>query len=227
MMARTYRRRTDDDDETPLRDGEIARVPMMLRDSLSPVQRQIAALHDGKGGTPGRRNGFAFSRDVHAKDELAAAYMDHEEFLQNAYRGVADVEGYAEGSEGSVCTVKGESYPDDFGAPGHVRRVDGELVCVPDSKAASGEDHATTMDRLYENYDRSLERAYLDARKTTRRDPQGREEGTWEEEDDDDDDDNRSRDDDDNQIAEDHARTMDKLYAELDENLRNSWKQKP
>jgi hypothetical protein len=177
-------------------------------------------LHDGKGGTPGRRNGFAFSSDAYAKDELAVAYSEYEDHLRQAYKGVADVEGYAEGSEGGVCQVRGDAYPDFFGAPGHIRRVNGELVCVPDSKAASGEDHASTMDQIYSAYDQSLETAYKDARKTTRRDPQGREEGTWEEEDDDDENDNRSRDDDDNQMDD----QRDEANSTYDAELRDAWR---
>jgi len=34
--------------------------------------------------------------------------------------------------EGDACTVRNPEYPDDQGAPGHLRSVGGQLVCVPD-----------------------------------------------------------------------------------------------
>ena len=159
-MAKTRRRNGGDDDDNPaldenglLRDGHSVRVSLM--DAMS-VRDQRPLLHDGKGGVPGRRPGFAFNRDAYAKDELEVAYCEYEERLCDAWRH-ADAEGFQPGSEGCVCTTQNEFYPEDFGSLGHVKYVNGKgLICVPDTKSSSAADHATTMDAIYELYDEDL-----------------------------------------------------------------------
>jgi hypothetical protein len=78
-MARTFRHIDDDafDEDGLLKDGHSVRVPLMLKD----------ALHDGLGGAPGRKPGFAFTRDSASRGRVAAAYEDYEEAQQNAWRG--------------------------------------------------------------------------------------------------------------------------------------------
>jgi hypothetical protein len=62
--------------------------------------------------------------------------------------------------EGDVCTVKGEEYPEAFGSPGHLRRIKGQLVCVPDDNNKT--DHAISDERqrAYADYDRQLADAW-------------------------------------------------------------------
>ena len=76
-MAKTFRRNSDDDDEF-LQDGQIGRVPLMLRDSQLP---------DGYGSRVGHKPGFAFTRDSASRDRVAAAYESYEASLQDAWRG--------------------------------------------------------------------------------------------------------------------------------------------
>ena len=64
-MAKTFRRRSDDDafdEDGLLKDGHSVRVPLMLKD----------ALHDGFGGAPGRKPGFAFTRDLCFRSRAAS-----------------------------------------------------------------------------------------------------------------------------------------------------------
>jgi hypothetical protein len=65
------------DEDGLLKDGHSVRVPLMLKD----------AMHDGFGGAPGRKPGFAFTRDSASRARVAAAYEDYEEAQQSAWRG--------------------------------------------------------------------------------------------------------------------------------------------
>jgi hypothetical protein len=83
------RRREDDENESSmLRDGETRRIPLMMKDSTDArrgdMQRQFHRLHNGRGGTPGRRRGFAFS-DARS-DERERAYADYEKNIGEAWR---------------------------------------------------------------------------------------------------------------------------------------------
>ncbi len=74
-MARTYRHNDEEKDEL-LQDGQIGRV--RFRDSQA---------HDGRGGIPGHKPGFAFTRDDAALARVDAAYEAYENSLQDAWRG--------------------------------------------------------------------------------------------------------------------------------------------
>jgi hypothetical protein len=104
------------------------------------------------------------------------AYDEYDDFVTQRWRG-GDAEGYSETSIGQVCTVQGADYPLDYGAPGHIKRVGGKIVCVPDAPRSRDDD------------DDSRERATSDARKKVKYDPHGRVLTTEVEEDDDDEDD--------------------------------------
>src|SRR6266481_1229863 len=64
IRSRTMKRyQHDDDDDRILADGEVLRVPMMLMDSMDPIQKGVAQsslrVTDGQGGTQGlHRPGF-------------------------------------------------------------------------------------------------------------------------------------------------------------------------
>ena len=100
-MARTIRNRSDDEDADILKDGQVGRV--RFRDAQSV--RTHAQLHDGRGGVPGRRPGYAFDANPYVKDELAIAYAERDEYLRDGWKGTKDAEGFREGSEGDSCTI--------------------------------------------------------------------------------------------------------------------------
>lgn len=169
------RRHHDDDDAFEngvLKDGRSARVPMMLRDSLTPLQRAVAAnaarLHDGHGNRDvvGHRPGYIVSDAANdARDE---AYRLYDAAKSAEWRGSPARE-YPASAEGSKCTVRGYKYRDHFGAPGTV--VNGE--CVPDElqrDALPARDdmtfdelqcnHQARMQRIYDEFDRELEQRW-------------------------------------------------------------------
>ena len=147
----TKKRRTDDDDEEGkpwglrvLRDGERMRVPMTMIDSTG---RSVLDDHAPRVNDPAavHRPGFHVTADQAAMDRVEAAYAEVDARDANAWRNPAPVgAGSAEfvgQQEGDHCTIDG--------APGHLRRAGGELVCVPDTSqddALPGEDE---RDRAY------------------------------------------------------------------------------
>jgi hypothetical protein len=134
-------RRHDDDDDVfdergLLKDGARARVPLMMRDSLSEVQRSVMA--DGEARDSARRLGLNDSLALHrpgqrfCTDEAARArveevYQDEKRKLQDAWRQpVANSVGSHEfrGQQpGDQCTINGP--------PGHLNH---RLECVPDKE---------------------------------------------------------------------------------------------
>jgi hypothetical protein len=139
---------------------------MSVRGQTGPVRH--AQLHDGRGGAPGHRPGYAFSRDEYSKDETAVAYADYEKTTGDAWIGNkgSSITGAGENvfvspKVGDPCTCQNADYPLDFGSPGTIRNVGGELVCVPNSRAASADDAATAM---YEAYDEELRSAHKNLR---------------------------------------------------------------
>lgn len=89
---------TRHDDDEPfdergiLKDGRSARVPMMMRDAMSPLQRAVAQhrlamqLHDGHGGPVGHKPGYAFSTDASQNDAKEQAYAAYDAELRDAYK---------------------------------------------------------------------------------------------------------------------------------------------
>lgn len=193
MTLQTY-----DDDDSPidkngiLKDGRRVRVPLMMRDAAT-VTDIFAADGSGGRGDPSaaslRRPGFrifwqdaVFSHLARRAKELAYAAYDAD--LTNAWRGDNPPTGAGErqmrgAAEGDICTTNG--------APGHLRRVDGKLVCVPDRRdamydpdddedeqdprrrrrgnsaaraAETSADHRTVMDALYQQYDTEIQNAW-------------------------------------------------------------------
>lgn len=74
-----------------LKEGHTLRVNMMLRDSLSPVQRAIAIgkerIHDGRGNPLGlHRPGFRFAADASIYDAAQEAYRQATIDRENAWR---------------------------------------------------------------------------------------------------------------------------------------------
>ncbi len=145
-MNRRYN--TEDFDENGiLRDGHSVRVSMTARDSLSPMQRAVLdtrrALDTRVTDAAAHRPGYRFA-DV-SNDARQQAYDAYQREAEEAWRnppGLDEPHGVGThwmggAQEGSVCTVRGAEYPDDYGSPGHMRMVRGQMICVPDEAAKS------------------------------------------------------------------------------------------
>jgi hypothetical protein len=134
-----------------LKDGITLTVPTRLRDSQrdasdsDSVKRRVVRVRDGFGNPAGRRPGFVTSI---ASDQVASrtkrmrdqAYADYDSRITTQWRGGDDDDGdgdFMGAAEGDACTVRCEEFPLAQGAPGHLRRYGGKLVCVPDSTTDS------------------------------------------------------------------------------------------
>jgi hypothetical protein len=67
--------------------------------------------------------------------------------------------GFVGAREGDQCTVRGQEYPDSFGAPGHLERRNGRLVCVPDDADDGDAAESAFADNQLSD---ATERAYRD-----------------------------------------------------------------
>jgi hypothetical protein len=144
--------RGDEDDDAILHDGQRVRVLMMMKDSTDGMHKH-PALHDGRGGKPGRRPGFVLADRV-ADDQRQAAYSEYENRLTAAWQNDAAPSGaypYSASDEGRECSVNG--------APGTLQREGNWLVCQPIQRKESRADDSLTIDEVYRLYDRDLEAA--------------------------------------------------------------------
>jgi hypothetical protein len=180
------------DERGLLKDGHRLRVPMTARDSLSPVQRAIAedrGAHAplravdalGRDGLalcrPGSRHltaGSATTDDAELalqRQLVADAYMQATFEAENAWKrgpgGLQDASALGteySGREGDACTVRAgaaEGYLE--GCPGHLARVDGKLVCVPDNRrtdSVNASDAEAIKQRAYDEMCRAGEQAW-------------------------------------------------------------------
>jgi hypothetical protein len=170
----------DDDDyeivngKKIVKDGRHVRVPMHMMDGIQHgVAAHFGRVTDAAGGSEGLgRPGFRLNaaHDAAARRRL---YDQYDEDIGQQWKNPPQMH-FA--GEGDVCTVRGPEYPDDEGSPGHLRRIKGKLVCVPDDNnnktdalrartparayAKPAEDHKLTMDELYRSLDRDLENAW-------------------------------------------------------------------
>jgi hypothetical protein len=143
--SRTRRRYADEDDAFDergvLRDGHSTRLPLMMRDSLQDdIARSTAGrsrLEDSAGRRPGNRPGFVFDSSG-SNAETRKAYAEHDAWLRDAHLNqppTGDSLSFVGQRAGDVCTVRsgGGKYGPE-GAPGHLKNIDGELVCVADQQ---------------------------------------------------------------------------------------------
>jgi hypothetical protein len=177
----------DDDDNDPnfewitdragrrtkiLRDGGTMRVSFF--DAMRA--RGLSMVHDGTDNPfalnkPGPR----FAADASLYDEVARAYHEAGIAQADAWRrgpgGASQDASPALGTEpagareGDPCTVRAgaaEGYLE--GAPGHLARVDGQLVCVPDAPrrtdSMSAADAEAIKQRAYDEMCRAGEQAW-------------------------------------------------------------------
>jgi hypothetical protein len=141
--SRTRRRYADEDDAFDergvLRDGHSTRLPLMMRDSLQDdIARHAtvrSSLHDSANRLPGHRPGFVFDSSG-SNVERQKAYEEQDAYLRDAWmHPVTDSLTLTAARAGDVCTVRsgGGKYGLE-GAPGHLKNIDGELVCVADQQ---------------------------------------------------------------------------------------------
>jgi hypothetical protein len=170
-----------DDDNTDergiLRDGHIMRTSMMARDSLSDVQKAIAATRDatqyGAATFDASLRKPGPVRDTGTTDAVAARraarekiYSDYDLEVQDAWRSKAPPAGSypANGADiGSACTINGS-----LGTLQAIDGHDGWLQCVAtddtnkakDSRLTrtqvSAADAAAIKEAAYQEYDRSI-----------------------------------------------------------------------
>ena len=176
------------DERGLLRDGHILRVRMSMKDAMQlRDQKRSPVLYDGRGGPVGRRPGFILS-DA-SDDHRQRAYADYQRDLLEAYKqptGAGSVDPIG-AQEGDLCTVRNAEFPDDQGAPGHMRMLNGRLTCVPD-RMRSGQrvngaapdlelaqshsqdlrqlmrDHQARMAIEYANYEEDLHRSFREVK---------------------------------------------------------------
>jgi hypothetical protein len=142
-----------DDDDGPfdafgiLRDGRSVRVSLMMRDAaMADSMQRDAARRFGLGDAlalhkPGQR----LQVDEAARAHVEEVYQDEKRKLQDAWRKpVADAAGEFRGAqENDVCTVREGGVGE--GGPGHLRMVNGRLVCVPDQRRQDSASVPRTM----------------------------------------------------------------------------------
>jgi hypothetical protein len=189
MATKSFRSALDDDDNPfdsngLLKDGRRLRVPTMLMDANSLNQRAVmldAALHrpgfrtivEDASGSVHDASAAAHRRRLQDVSKAKAEYLD---YITNAWKGedaaFSDDEDYGPQTVGQVCTVAAEDYPEQYGSPGHVRRVGGRYLCVPDrpnqsAPASDGrtvkqlmQDKERIMQVAYDAYDAQLRDAY-------------------------------------------------------------------
>jgi hypothetical protein len=161
-----------------LKDGGRVRISMAMRDSMLREDRRSSGrkrkydpqgreqgseeweeetddamlLHDGRGGRPGHRPGFAITSDAAVRSAKLRAYRDYDADLTSAWRHpTADGEGYDPEDIGEPCTCKGEDFPADFGSPGTIRRVGSRIICVPNKRRSAPDpasDHRSVADMI-------------------------------------------------------------------------------
>jgi hypothetical protein len=88
----------------------------------------------------------------------ATHYDAYDAMQRGAYHNL-DAEGYSAVSEGCPCMVQSDAYPDDFGSPGTVQNVGGNLICVPSSKL-SADDRALITEKAHRLYDGAIQSAW-------------------------------------------------------------------
>jgi hypothetical protein len=138
-----------------LRDGVIARTRMQMRDSASrftdgrsfwDANRASLLVTDARafGGTEGNKPGFRILDSAVNAQDRANAYRDYEDDLTNAWKGnFGSSRGtpppgaypYSAAAEGTACTVNGE--------PGRLVKQGAWLVCTPTTKDARTSDEGT------------------------------------------------------------------------------------
>jgi hypothetical protein len=141
-----------------LKDGIVASIPKMMRDSLTPLQRSVAPNADCRvanalGDPAGRRPGFAIAmRDQAAQDAKAMAYAAYDRERENAWRSPRQNSGliFPEDQRGYTISRDGPLVGDNGPRP----RIECRYVAVNAKDAIR--DHSRVMQPVYAAYDHEL-----------------------------------------------------------------------
>jgi hypothetical protein len=180
MKRRQHEEDEDPFDEGLLKDGQSVRIPLYMKDSLSPLQQAVAlsslSVVDGQGGVTGlHRPGFRLdARDARKIERQTsdamrardAAYRDYEIELVNAYKtpmgfgGDPSITSF--GVRGSVSQREGGTGMLDYEANAEdvVRNAatHTESACRRDHRTVAQmmRDHQNKMADIYEKFDHEL-----------------------------------------------------------------------
>jgi hypothetical protein len=139
MTKSRPRTRYDDEDDRfewkdgkkILRDGHAIRVSLRdsMQDDIARHATVQSSLRDSANRPAGSRPGFLLSRDATGRQQIADAYDAYEKDLTTAWQhetGIGSPERFVGQRAGDLCTING--------AAGHLKMVDGQLVCAEDPK---------------------------------------------------------------------------------------------
>lgn len=163
--------RDEDFDE----DGKLRKMPKVLADgetmrfSMAMSMKDSAGrsrVTDGNGndGIALCRPGFRVVNDASARDAKAEAYRQYDADLRRAYLDADNTSSpTGAGSHGPIGAREGEECTLD-GAPGHLHRIGGRLICVADPRSTSArpvqrndahdaKDWARIREEMYSRYD--------------------------------------------------------------------------
>jgi hypothetical protein len=180
-MSRTYLIDEIDPDESldnVLQPGDRLRIPMAFCDAMSvdigkhfadsPLRRKSpnfgnldsARVTDSNGRTGFNKPGWRKIADNAALDAVEQAHTEYRHWLVNAWRGTdADNSNQltGAGSRGPIGAREGDQCTID-GAPGHLHRDGGKLVCVPDRRSRDAMEDARAV--AYSDYENWLRNAW-------------------------------------------------------------------
>lgn len=157
-------------DNKILKDGERLRVPMTMRDSLSPLQQSVAAFTDGRTTDPTALNRPGFRvPTVLDRTKVRDAYAADEAYLRNRYKcGDGEQlcddcggEGYdQDGTACDTCRSRGvlpgqDGYHTDADA-----KTYNDLTIKDQTIQDRIRDHRQNMARLHSQLDTELQNAW-------------------------------------------------------------------
>jgi hypothetical protein len=166
----------EETDDTLLRDGERIRVPLFFRDgainpALSDVQRAIAArdqqqllVTDGTNDPVNlHKPGYRYLTDTTARSAgdvaLKQAYEAYDQEQSRRWQHGDATREFVGEQEGAVCMVSNPEYPLDQGSAGHLRTINGRLICVPD-KPRNDAQTIDAREDAYAAYDAAARNAW-------------------------------------------------------------------
>jgi hypothetical protein len=161
------------DEDGVLRDGARVRVPVFLMDGADAWRQdmhQHFAAQDAAQPTfdvAAHRPGFRDSRSVEQLDALEKIYQQHDAEESERWRNppsVHDAGVALRVSPGARATSVLRAGGRGEGSPGHLRFVNGKLLCVPDNPRQDSKPTRDAVQREYELYDLEASQQYRNAR---------------------------------------------------------------
>jgi hypothetical protein len=156
-MDRSFLRHLDPEDfdeNGTLRDGGRYRIPMRMMDSI-PRSKIGDGVANFAANRPGYRIPSASMHDSKQQRELDRLYAERDAEISQAYLtptgfGSTPSTELRGDQPGDVCTIDGW--------PGHLRKVNGKLVCVADDKTS--QDARSIRDAAHQAYENDLVNAW-------------------------------------------------------------------